>query len=146
MFHFRLQNVLDVRERITRLRQKDYAHVEAQVQGLADQVDDLQTAKARAARDMDETNATAPSVFALQQYQAFRQRVKHQVALLHEQMRELQQELDARRAALVEARRAQRALEILRDKARRRHEEAEGRRERAAMDEVAANYHTYRQL
>ncbi|NIP74128.1 MAG: hypothetical protein GWO16_14400, partial [Gammaproteobacteria bacterium] len=74
-------------------------------------------------------------------YDNYRRRVEGEIQLIEGQMREQAQELEAKRQALVEAKRAQRTLEILRDKAQSRAERELGRRERATMDEVASTYH-----
>ena len=57
MFHFRLQSVLDVRERMARLKQKEFAEVLARHQLLEDEIVRNVTALARATRgcpDFDE--------------------------------------------------------------------------------------------
>lgn len=145
MFRFRLQTVLEVRERMARLRQKEYAETLARRQALLAQTNEHERGLARAARQLDLANQSHPTVFAMQQYSAYRERMKGEMALLEEQLREQAQELEARRNALVEARREQRTLELLRDKELKRYEQAENRRERSTMDEVASNYHVFRQ-
>ena len=145
MFHFRLQSVLDVRERMARLKQKEFAEVLARHQLLEDEIVRNETALARATRHADEVKRSSPSLAPLGLFGNFQRRIKGDMARIQEHMREQAQELEAKRSALVEAKRAQRSLEILRDKVRARYEHALSRQERAAMDEVASNYHLLRQ-
>jgi flagellar export protein FliJ len=145
MFHFRMQSVLDVRERITRLKQKEFSEVLARHQALEARIVQNDRELARAARNLDTTARALPNTFSFQLYGRFRQRLLSENDLLREQIREQAQELESRRTALVEARRAQRTLEILRDKERARNEHDLSRRERFTMDEIASNYHLFRQ-
>jgi len=140
MFHFRLQSVLDVRERMARLKQKEFAEVLARHQLLEDEIVRNETALARATRRADEVRRSSPTLAPLGLFSNFQRRLQGDMARIQEHMREQAQELEAKRTALVEAKRAQRSLEILRDKARVRYDYALGRQERAAMDEVASNY------
>lgn len=145
MFHFRLQSVLDVRERMARIKQKEFAEVLARHQLLEDEIVRHEAHLGRAARYVDQAKRGSPSVAPLELFANFQRRIRGEMARIQEQIREQAQELEATRGALVEAKRAQRGLEILRDKARVRYEHVMSRRERAAMDEVASNYHLLRQ-
>lgn len=144
MFRFRLQSVLEVRERMARLRQKEFAEVLSRHQVLEAEVEAHEAHLERAARYVDDVKRSSPSVFPLALFGNFQRRVKGEMAQIQEQMREQRQELEAKRSALVEAKRAQRSLEILRDKARDRYERELTRQERATMDEVASNYYLLR--
>jgi flagellar export protein FliJ len=137
--------VLEVRERMARLKQKEFAEVLARHQVLEAEIDRHEADLARASRYVDDLKRHSPSVVPLELFGNFQRRIKGDMERIQEQMREQAQELEARRHALVEAKRAQRSLEILRDKARVRYENALSRRERATMDEVASNYFLLRQ-
>lgn len=143
MFHFRLQTVLEVRERLARIRQKEFSEVLAKQQTLEMQIHAHEQDIARAAAFVDQSNRNAPSVFSLEMFGNYKQRLKQEMRLLEQQVRELSQELEAKRATMVEAKRAQRSLEILRDKANERYERDLNHRERVTMDEVASNYFVY---
>ena len=145
MFLFRLQSVLDVRERMARLKQKEFAEVLSRHQVLEAEIERNEGDLARAAQHVDDLKRTRLNVMSLELFHNFQRRIKGDMSRIRERMREQAQELEARRHALVEAKRAQRSLEILRDKARTRYENALTRRERATMDEVASNYHLLRQ-
>jgi len=145
MFLFRLQSVLEVRERMARLKQKEFAEVLSRHQVLEAEIEHNEADLARASLKVDDAKRNSPSLLPLELFTNFQRRIKGDMARIQEQMREQAQELEARRRALVEAKRAQRSLEILRDKARVRYENTLSRRERATMDEVASNYHLLRQ-
>jgi len=145
MFHFRLQSVLEVRERMARLRQKDFAESLARHQTLETRIERHESDLARASRFVDNQKRSGPTITALQLFGNFQRRLQNEMSMINEQIREQAQELEASRAKLVEAKRAQRSLEILRDKARQRFEEEQSRLERVTMDEVASNYTVLRE-
>ncbi len=140
MFHFRLQSVLKVRERMARIRQKEFSEVMARQQALDAQILTHQKSLTRASDFTNQARRTGVTVFPLEMFNNFQRRLKGEIELLAEQKREEAQELEAKRKALVEAKRAQRTLEILRDKEQNRYEQEMNRRERLTMDEVARNY------
>lgn len=145
MFHFRLQSVLDVRERMARLKQKEFAEVLTRHQLLEAEIERNEADLARAARHVDDLKRGTTTAAPLELFANFQRRVRGDMERIQDQMREQAQELEERRRTLVEAKRAQRSLEILRDKERLRYEEALTRSERVTMDEVASNYHLLRQ-
>lgn len=146
MFRFRLQSVLEVRERMARLKQKEFAEVLSRHQVLESEIDRHESHLRRASTYVEGVKRSTPTVLPMALFNDFRRRVQGEVRLIEEQMREQAQELEAKRSALVEAKRDQRSLEILRDKARERYERALSRQERTTMDEVASNYHLLRQV
>jgi flagellar export protein FliJ len=144
MFHFRLQSILEVRERLARIKQKEFSEVLSRHQALEEEIAQHHEDLSRAANYVDGVRRTSPSVLPLELYGNYRRRLDSEIALLGERMREQAQELEARRKSLVEAKRSQRTLEILRDKERVRYELTLKRREQATMDEVASNYFIFR--
>ena len=143
MFHFRLQHVLDVRERLERLRQKEYSLVLLEWQRLTQSIAECQLSLARSAQTVDGLRQTSPSPVPMQWHAHYRRRLDADLQRLGQELREKEQLLEARRMELVESRRARRTLEILRDKQRARYEERRSRQDRVEMDEVAANYHSF---
>jgi flagellar protein FliJ len=143
VFHFRLQHVLEVRERLERLRQKDYSLAMLEWQAMVNEIDRRQAALNQAAENMDSLKQTTPTTLPLQLHTNYRKRLRAEIERIREQAREQEQVVDMRRRELVESRRARRTLEILRDKQRARYELARQRQERATMDEVASNYHKF---
>ena len=145
MFRFHLQTVLKARERMSRLRQKDYSIVLARQQEKEVHIKSNEKSLAMAGKKLDSNAVENPDIFAMRQFTAYRERLKSENMLIMEQMREENQELEVKRQNLVEARRAQRSLEILREKQKLRFQQEENRRERAAMDEVASTNYIFRQ-
>ena len=143
MFHFRLQHVLEVRERLERLRQKDYSLAMLEWQTLVGEIENRQQSLVQAAQNMDSLKQTTPTTLPLQLHTNYRKRLKTEIERIREKAREQEQVVDLRRRELVESRRARRTLEILRDKQQARYELARARQERANMDEVASNYHKF---
>ena len=64
--------------------------------------------------------------------------LRSQTMILNQKQTQVQAEIERRRAALAAADRDVRVLEKLRDRKRREHDEAESKRERNQLDEVAA--------
>lgn len=145
MFTFSLQSVLDVRERMEKLKYKEYSQVLQERRRLEGEVDRRETALVAAARNNDAQRREGRSALPLQLFENYRRRLRSEIDRVREQMRQQEQELEARRMELVEARRAHRTLEILKEKERKRYDQEQARRERAFMDEVASNYHVFRQ-
>ena len=143
MFNFSLQNVLEVRKRLERIKYKEFSGVLLERQQLSAQIDARKNRLARAAGELDEFKLRGASTAPLQIHDRFRERIKNEMVLLSEQLREKEQTLEVKRKELVEARRAHRTLEILRDKERDRYEVGLARQERTVMDEIATNYHLY---
>jgi len=81
----------------------------------------------------------------MQLFNQYRHRLKAEIRLLEQQLREQGEVVEEKRKELVEARRSHKALEILREKEFKRYQKALERRERAVMDEIASNYHLYHQ-
>jgi flagellar export protein FliJ len=144
MFRFKLQHVLDVRERLERLKQKEYSLALMEAQRLEHEIALRHQNMVRSGEHMDALRRSTPSPYPLQLHNQYRKRLGGEIQVLQQQLREQDQVLEARRRELVESRRARRTMEILREKAHTRYEERQSRRERAEMDEVAANYHTSR--
>lgn len=140
MFQFRLQSVLEVRERLSRIKQKEFSEVLYKRQQMELEIEQRHGALSRASSFVDKGKRASLSLHPLEMFQAFKQRLDSEIDLIAEQMREQDQQLEERRRALVEAKRAQRTLEILREKAQNRYEKELNRRERAIMDEVGSNY------
>lgn len=140
MFRFRLESILKVRERMARIRQKEFSEVMARQQVLDAQIITHQESLTRASNFTNQARQSSTTAFPLEMFNLFQKRVKVEIELLAEQKREEAQELEAKRKALVEAKRAQRTLEILREKEQHRYQQEMNRRERLIMDEVARNY------
>ena len=140
MFQFRLQSILEVRERISRIRQKEFSEVLFHRQQMESEIHDRENHLSRAASFVDKGRRSNLTLHPLEMFHNYKTRLNSEIELINEQMRMQDQELEEKRKALVEAKRAQRTLEILRDKEQQRYQKELNRRERATMDEVASNY------
>ena len=141
MFTFSLQTVLEVRERLEKIKYKEFSGLLFERQQKDFEIQSRNRQISRAAGQLDQIRREGITAAPLQMYTQFRQRLHSEIDLIAEQMREQEQALEEKRKELVEARRAHRALEILRDRERARYEQAQARQERAVMDEIAANHH-----
>jgi flagellar export protein FliJ len=145
MFHFSLQNVLEVRERFEKIKYKEYSAELLVQQGLQGQLRTRVNSLRQSSSDIDRTKQVTRTPLPMQLFNQYRRRLNAEIELLEQQLREQGEAVEVKRKELVEARRSHRALEILREKEFKRYQKALERRERAVMDEVASNYHLYRQ-
>ena len=144
MFHFSLQTVLDVRERFKKIKNKEYttelmAHHQLELRMKA-----LQSQLAEGDRSMAITSTTSHSPVPMQLHGNYRKRLQSEMEILAGHLKEQYEAMDVKRQELVEARRAHRALEILREKEHQRYLLEEERKERTTYDEIATNYHMFR--
>lgn len=145
MFHFTLQNVLEVRERFEKIKYKEYSAELLVQQGLEVQLGERTAALSQAATNIDRTKQVTITALPMQLYNQYRKRLKDEILVIERQLREQSEAVEVKRKELVEARRSHKALEILREKEFARYQKAQERRERAVMDEIASNYHLYHQ-
>lgn len=145
MFQFSLQTVLEVRERFEKIKYKEYSQELLQKQEIENEKTEREGSLHRAASNADRNRASSLTTMPLQLHDQFRRRMRDEITLLDERMQEQNEAVEQKRQELVEARRSHKALEILRDKEWKRHQANEARRERAVMDEIASNYHNFRQ-
>ena len=143
MFHFSLQTVLEVRERQERIKYKEYSQALLEQQRLEDEIRRRHEGIERAGQFSDQVRAQGRTAVPLQLNNQYRERMRAEVAHYREQLREHSQHLEAKRHELVEARRAHRAMEILRDREWARYQREQLRQERVLMDEIASNYHAH---
>ncbi|MCZ6557738.1 MAG: flagellar export protein FliJ [SAR324 cluster bacterium] len=139
MFTFSLQTVLDVRERLEKIKYKEFSGLLFERQRMDGEIRARNAQISGAAEKLDLVRRNSITAAPLQLYTQFRQRLQSEIGLIAEQLREEEQALEEKRKELVEARRAHRALEILKEKERARYAQALARQERAIMDEIAAN-------
>ncbi len=145
MFHFSLQTVLEVRERLEKIKYKEFSNQLFERNQIHAEIETRTKRVAAAGAKADRIKQEGLSATPLQLYNQFRQRIASEVTVLTSRLREQEQALEEKRRELVEARRAHKALEILREKERERYERTERRQERAVMDEIASNYYLHQQ-
>ena len=145
MFNFSLQTVLDVRERLEKIKYKEFSNLLFERQKLDEEISSRKAKIDGAAAKLDEVRRQGITAAPLQLYTHFRRRLHTEIESIGEQMREQEQAVEEKRKELVEARRAHRAIGILKERELRRYERALARQERATMDEIAANYYLHQQ-
>lgn len=143
MFKFRLQSVLNVRERMEKIKYKEYSEVMLEWQNFETEMETRREKMRTTGKNLDEARIRATTAMTFQLHDHFKQRLESELEQLGEQQREKQQEVDVKRTELVEARRAHKALDILKDKARKRYDLELKRREQIWMDEVASNHYAF---
>lgn len=144
MFTFSLQTVLEVRERLEKIKYKEFSTELMERQRLEGLIQTNQESLTGSGEKFDQVRRMTGIAASFQIHQNYRTRLQAEIGLLRGQLREQEQALEGKRKELVEARRAHKALEILRDKERERYNREQTRRERMVMDEVASNYHVYK--
>lgn len=145
MFTFSLQTVLEVRERLEKIKYKEFSGMLYEQQQMNAEMQSRKTQIAESAAKLDEVRRQGITAAPLQLYSNFRERLNSEIGLIAEQYREHEQGVKEKRKELVEARRAHRAIEILRDRELERYDRTQIRQERAIMDEIAANYYLHQQ-
>ena len=145
MFTFSLQTVLEVRERLEKIKYKEFSGMLYEQQQMSGEMQARKNQIAESAAKLDEVRRQGITAAPLQLYSNFRERLNSEIELIAEQYREHEQAVEEKRKELVEARRAHRAIEILRDRELERHERTQIRQDRAIMDEIAANYYLHQQ-
>lgn len=145
MFTFSLQTVLEVRERLEKIKFKEFSGMLYEQQQMNAEMQSRKTQIAESAAKLDEVRRQGITAAPLQLYSNFRERLNSEIGLIAEQYREHEQGVKEKRKELVEARRAHRAIEILRDRELERYDRTQIRQERAIMDEIAANYYLHQQ-
>jgi len=145
MFTFSLQTVLEVLERLEKIKFKEFSGMLYEQQQMNAEMQSRKTQIAESAAKLDEVRRQGITAAPLQLYSNFRERLNSEIGLIAEQYREHEQGVEEKRKELVEARRAHRAIEILRDRELERYDRTQIRQERAIMDEIAANYYLHQQ-
>ena len=145
MFTFSLQTVLEVRERLEKIKYKEFSGMLYEQQQMSGEMQARKNQIAESAAKLDEVRRQDITAAPLQLYSNFRKRLNSEIELIAEQYREHEQAVEEKRKELVEAHRAHRAIEILRDRELERHERTQIRQDRAIMDEIAANYYLHQQ-
>jgi len=140
MFHFSLQTALDVRERQEKIKMKELAEtlsVEQEIQGRINYIhESLKKSETSLDRQKEEGKLDLDQMKYLF---AFKSRMDIALTQLDNSMTEANAETSKRRDSLVEASRAKKTLEIIKDKEKKRTLVKIARIERMEMDEIAGN-------
>ncbi len=140
MERFRLQTALDVRKRLEKLKQKEYAQQLQVAKNLEVQIAQAQQSIAQSDLQADSLKTGILSVQVLQEHNAFKKRLLYQINLLQQRLQEQNQLVESKRSEVAQAGQKRRALEIIKEKrellARKKQEQLE----RSQMDEIAQNH------
>ncbi|MDH4226094.1 MAG: flagellar export protein FliJ [Deltaproteobacteria bacterium] len=143
MFKFSLQTVLDVRVRFEKIKYKEYTTELLAYQKIENQCAAVESKREQARQNAESAKHSSPSPVPFMMNESYQKRLKGDLVRLRQKLNEQKEAVDLKRKELVEARRSHKALEILKEKEISRYRQSMERRERAVMDEIAANYHNF---
>lgn len=140
MFKFSLQMALDVRSRQEKVKMKNLAEAlahEQRVQGEIQTIHDNTDRADLELNDMKRSNVT--SINQMKFLSRFKARMKVVLAEKHKMLLDAQNVVDEKQKELIEASKARKTLEILKEKELKRFMEKITRIENKNMDEIAGN-------
>lgn len=140
MFKFSLQVALDVRVRQEKVKMKEMAEALATEKGIVDEINRIHSDTDQADANLDEMKRSA--AFDLEQMRflsRFKARMKVVLAGNLQKLSEAQKIVAEKQQELIEASKARKTLEILKEKEVKRFREKISRIERKSMDEIAGN-------
>ena len=140
MFQFSLQTALNVRSRQEKIKMKELAEKLAVEQRIINQINKINNDTKIADQKLNQTKETR--VFTIDQMMFlshFKARMKIVLGQHHQQLKTAKQEVAEKQQALIEASRAKKTLEILKEKEMKKYLEKFARIERKNMDEIAGN-------
>ena len=147
MFRFSIQTALDVRLKQEKIKLKELAEkiaIEQSIKGKITEIEE-QTAFAEHKMNVQKSDRLC-TVTQLQCLTRFKKRKKFELADTLQQLKLAQKSVAEKQAGLIQASRARKTLEILRDKEERRFLEKCARYERKELDEIAGNQFFLRKM
>lgn len=136
-FRFRLEPVLRQRTHEEEARLRDFAEVQRLVVEQQGYLQGLLQEKAACQAELHALYATLEDFNGVVERQRYINTVNLRHAMGERRLAELNQHLEARRGALMEARKRRRAIEILKERQAEEHRRQEVRREALELDELA---------
>ena len=140
MFKFSLQTALDVRSRQEKMKMKDLAEKLAVERTIVNKIDQIKSNTKKAENELD--TAKESRYMTINQMiflTGFKNRMKVVLAESYEQLQAAQKEVEEKQLALIEASKARKTIEILKEKEEKRYLEKITRMEKKNMDEIAGN-------
>lgn len=141
-FKFRLQTVLDMRERDEEARGRELAEALSVLQRENAKLTELRVLEANALAEYHELQREGRlDVQAIQWFQTYSMGL---TVSINEQIQRIVQaegQVDQRRAVLIEAARAKQVLDQLKDQAKQAHQQAADHEEAKQLDEIATLRH-----
>ena len=140
MFKFSLQTALDVRSRQEKMKMKDLAEKLAVERTIVNKIDQIKSNTKKAENELD--TAKESRYMTINQMiflTGFKNRMKVVLAESYEQLQAAQKEVEEKQLALIEASKARKTIEILKEKEEKRYLEKIARIQKKNMDEIAGN-------
>ena len=140
MFHFSLQVALNVRSRQEKIKMKELAEALAIEQMFIKEIDQIFQNTAQADQNLNRMKMS--NTFSIEQMKSlshFKSRMKVVLARCQQDLQGAQHKVAEQQKILIEASKARKTLEILREKESRKYQEKITRLERKSMDEIAGN-------
>ena len=145
MPRFSLETALSVRERLERLYQKALAEQLQIEKHHREIMNVMQDALEVHNKDLDEAKKNGLTLNQLLVGGDFQQRIKNNLEIKKEQLKEQLEVVELKRNELTKATQKKRVLEILKEKEIKELKEEKERLERLEVDEIAQNYRRYSQ-
>lgn len=143
-FQFRFQRVLDVKERLEDVRKAALGQVVGACEEERRELDRLhQDRQSRVAAERPDAGRVDPGLMNL--LADYGRRLDRESGEQSEQLRLAEALVEEKRTELMEATRARRTFEILKERAQEAHKKAVRRRELSVLDEVGGQLHLRRQ-
>lgn len=140
MFRFSLQTALDVRSRQEKIKMKELAEKLTIEREIQQRIEDVNVSLLQADDNLNAMKQSGGVMIEQMKFLShFKARMKVVQAKNHVQLTSIKAEVSKKQQALIEASRAKKTLEILRDKEEKRFLEKITSIERKSMDEIAGN-------
>ncbi len=140
MPRFSMQTALDVRERIEKLKQKEFGEQLQIAQEIKSRIVESQEQIQQSHVHTNQLKNEGFTIAQLQFHQHFCRRMEQQIHVLEQQLKEQNEEVGRAQQSLLKATQNRRVLEILKEKELQRYRKHQDRLERLEMDEIAQNF------
>lgn len=137
-FQFRLQSVLNYRDRIEHQRGLIFARAVQTVQAQQRELMGLYELTSESMEDMRRQSSDRVDVAALRQERLYLASVRKRIAQAIKRLRVIEHELDRARRSFIDARKDHRVLELLREGRVTQHQYETDRDERKELDEIGS--------
>ena len=140
MFKFSLQTALDVRSRQEKMRMKDLAEKLAVEQTIVTNIERIKANTKNAENELDTAKESRfMNINQMIFLTDFKNRMKVVLIQTHQQLQAARKEVEEKQLALIEASKARKTIEILKEKEEKRYLEKISRIQKKNMDEIAGN-------
>ncbi|MBU2512107.1 flagellar export protein FliJ [bacterium] len=140
MFKFSLQTALDVRSRQEKIKMKNLAVALAFEQSIQKEIERIHENTNQADLDLNEKKkSNITSIDQMMFLSRFKARMKIVLAKTRKRLKDAQGVVAEKQKELIEASKARKTLEILKEKEIKRFQEKIARIEQKSMDEIAGN-------